>query len=328
MVMAQTHFGFLHLRFLRDDRMTRRIVLALFIVATGLSLVVDSAPGQDLAPKVIEVTKLKDNLFVFRGGGGNTAVFIMSNGVTVVDTKNPGWGRPILDKIKELTDKPVVRIINTHAHADHVSGNVEFPSDVDIVAQENTETNMHRMVAGTGFPPLTTNIFNDHNGKGMPKRTFKDKLSIGNGDDRVDLYYFGRAHTNGDAWVVFPALRVACVGDVFSGKNIPLLDANNGGSGLEIPDTLQKAYDALKEVDVIITGHSTEMTRADLKEYVDLNREFLNDMREAKSAGKSVDEVASSWKIPDKYAGYVAPAARLKANVQIVYDELDAVSSK
>ncbi len=80
---------------------------------------------------VIDVEKLRDNLFVLSGAssGGNTAVFIQTNGVTVVDTKNPGWGAPILAKIKELTPKPIVRIINTHTHGDHVSGNVEFPAE-------------------------------------------------------------------------------------------------------------------------------------------------------------------------------------------------------
>ena len=91
---------------------------------------------------------------MLKGGGGNTAVFIMADGVTVVDAKNPGWGQPILDKIKELTNKPVVRLINTHTHADHVSGNVEFPATVDIVTQENTKANMEKMVAPTGFPPV------------------------------------------------------------------------------------------------------------------------------------------------------------------------------
>lgn len=71
------------------------------------------------------------------------------------------------------------------------------------------------------------------------------------------------------------------------------------------------------------------MTRPDLKEYSDFNREFLNDVRAAKSAGKSVEEVASSWKIPAKYAGYAPPMPdRLKANVQIVYDELNSAGSK
>jgi cyclase len=301
--------------------MKRSIVLGVLVAAGAISLAVAGQQAQ--APKVITVEKLKDNLFVLKGGGGNTAVFVMADGVTVVDAKNPGWGQPILDKIKVLTDKPVIRLINTHTHADHVSGNVEFPATIDIVTQENTKANMEKMVAPTGFPPATTNIFKDNNGKGMPKRTFKDKMTIGGGNDRVDLYYFGRAHTNGDAWVVFPALRVMHAGDAFSGKNIPLLDANNGGSGVAIPNTLQKAYDTVKDVDIIITGHSTQMTRPDLKEYIAFNRDFLSDVSAAKKAGKGVDEVAASWKIPAKYTGYAPPAAdRLKANVQVVYDEL------
>src|SRR5688500_14554782 len=66
--------------------------------------------------QIIQVDKLEDNLFVLRGGGGNTAVFVGSDGVTVVDTKIPGWGQPLLAKIKELTGKPVIRIINSHTH--------------------------------------------------------------------------------------------------------------------------------------------------------------------------------------------------------------------
>jgi len=308
--------------------MKRMIVLGVLVVVGAVSLVV-AAQQQASAPKVLEVTKLKDNLFVLKGGGGNTAVFVMADGVTVVDAKNPGWGQPILDKIKELTDKPVVRLINTHTHADHVSGNVEFPATVDIVTQENTKANMEKMVAPSGFPPATSNIFKDNNGKGMPKRTFKDKMTIGKGNDRVDLYYFGRGHTNGDAWVVFPSLRVMHAADMFSGKNIPLLDANNGGSGVAIPDSLQKAYDTVKDVDIIITGHSTEMTRPDLMEYAQFNRDFLNDMRAARSAGKTADEVAAAWKIPEKYAGYsMGMPGRLKTNVQIIFDELGAAKSK
>ena len=203
------------------------------------------------APRVVEVEQLKDNLYLMRGGGGNSAVFIMADGVIVVDTKNPGWGQPLLDKIKSVTGKPIVRIINTHTHGDHVSGNVEFPATVEVVTHENTAKNMQEMKSPTGITPAPgapVNIFKDNNGKGLPQRTFKDKMSIGKGADQIDLYYFGRGHTNGDAWVVFPALGVMHAGDIFSGKNIPLLDAVNGGSGVLIGDTLAKAAKDVKNV--------------------------------------------------------------------------------
>jgi glyoxylase-like metal-dependent hydrolase (beta-lactamase superfamily II) len=236
----------------------------------------------------------------------------MANGVTVVDAKNPGWGAPILAKIKELTPKPVVTLINTHTHGDHVSGNVEFPATVDVVVQENTKANMEKM-----------DIFKQNANRGMAKRTFKDRMTVGSGADRIELMYFGRAHTNGDAWVIFPALRVVHAGDAFSGKNIPIIDANNGGSGVAYPETLMKAHAAIKDVDAIITGHSTQMTMNDLREYADFNRDFLNAVREAKKAGRTVDDVAGSWKVPSRYAGYAEPQAmRLRTNVQNVYNEL------
>jgi cyclase len=286
--------------------MTRTNILVGLLVIGCLSLTVAAFQqpagqrGQE-EQRNVDVDKLKDNLYVFKGGGGNTAVFIGNDGVVVVDTKNPGWGKPILDKIKTLTPKPVTTIINTHTHGDHVSGNVEFPASVEVITHENTKKNMQDMRPATGIaqqgPP--TNIFKEHNGVGMPKRTFKDKMSIGKGNERIDLFYFGRGHTNGDAWVVFPALSVVHAGDIFSGKNLPLLDANNGGSGVEIGDSLAKAADSLKNIDTIITGHAmTTMTMNDLREYAQFNKEFLAAVRDAKKAGKSVDDVANSWKMP------------------------------
>ena len=308
--------------------MNRSVVLGVLVALGAVSMTIRAAQqpaGGQPAPRVVEVEKLRDNLYLMKGGGGNSAVFITANGVVVVDTKNPGWGQPLLDKIKSVTDKPVTMIINTHTHGDHVSGNVEFPATVDVVTHENTKANMEFMRIPSGITPAPgtpANIFKENGGRGMAKRTFKDKMTLGSGNDRIDLYYFGRGHTNGDAWVVFPALKIAHAGDIFSGKNIPLLDAVNGGSGLEIGNTLAKAASGIGNVDGIITGHSTVMTPAELREYSDFNKEFAAAVQAAKKAGRTVDEVAGSWTIPAKYQGYAAPAAvRLKSNVQIVFDE-------
>jgi glyoxylase-like metal-dependent hydrolase (beta-lactamase superfamily II) len=317
--------------------MKRILAAGLLSTICALCLVVSAqqpqaGAAQSAAPKVIEVEKLKENLFVLRSaaggpnGGGNTAVFVTSTGVVVVDAKNPGWGQPILDKIKELTPKPVTTLINTHTHGDHVSGNVEFPATVDIIVHENTKTNMGKMIPNSTAADQTVpkqTIFQLNGGRGLPKRTFKDKMTLGKGADEVDLFYFGRGHTNGDAWVLFPALRVVHAGDIFSGKNLPLLDSNNGGSAALISDSLQKGHDALNaKADTIITGHNPQMTMADLREYIAFNREFFSEAQAAKKAGKSIDDAAAAWKMPAKYKGYAEPAPeRLKNNIRIVYAE-------
>jgi cyclase len=310
----------------------KRITFLVALVTVGslsLGVAAFQQPPAAPAPRVVEVEKLRDNLWMLKGGGGNTAVFVRTDGITVVDTKNPGWGQPILDQIKKISDKPITTIINTHTHGDHVSGNVEFPATVEVIVQENTKANMQEMRGPTGIAPPAggpaPNIFKANNGRGMASKTFKDKMTIGKGPDQVDLFYFGRGHTNGDAWVVFPALRLAHAGDIFSGKNLPLLDANNGGSGTAIGDTLAKAAKSLKNIDTIITGHSTTMTMADLAEYAEFNKDFMKEVQAGKKAGKTADDIANGWKMPEKYKGYAVPTGagltRLKANVQIVMDE-------
>jgi glyoxylase-like metal-dependent hydrolase (beta-lactamase superfamily II) len=305
--------------------MKRSTVLGAIVGLWALSVAVSGHPAAQ-TPNVVEVQKLADNLFMLTGGGGNTAVFVGTSGVVVVDTKNPGWGQQILNKIKELTPKPVSTIINTHTHGDHVSGNVEFPATVDIVVQENTKTNMATMAGATGVAAPggapAPNIFAANGGKGLPTKTFKDRMTLGRGADRIDLYYFGRGHTNGDAFVVFPALRVMHAGDIFARKGPPLLDANNGGSGVAIGDTLAKAVETIRNVDRIITGHSTVMTWNDLREYVNFNKDFLTWAEAEMNAGKSVDAAAAEYAIPAKYAGYTPNPAQSKSNVQVVYDEL------
>ena len=280
--------------------MRRAIVLGVLLASGGLAAVKAQPPAAN-APKVVEVEKVKDNLWVLRGGGGNTAVFATANGVTIVDAKNPGWGQPILDKVKELTPKPITTLINTHTHGDHVSGNVEFPATVDVVVQENTKANMEKM-----------DIFKQNNNRGMAKRTFKDKMTIGSGADQIDLYYFGPGHTNGDAWVVFPAHRIVHSGDIFAGKGVPLIDGNNGGSMLHYSETLMKAYNGIKNVDTIINGHTpANTTWADLKEYADFNKELLTWAEGELKAGKTPEQAAANWKMPEKYKGYSGQVSQL-----------------
>ena len=308
--------------------MKRCIALALLMAVGTVSLTISAT--QD-GPKTIQVEQLKDNLFVLKGegGGGNTAVFITTNGVVVVDSKNPGWGQSILDQIKMLTNNPITTLINTHSHHDHVSGNVAFPATVEIVTHENTKANMEVMRPYTGRTEPPVNVFKDTNGQGLPTRTFKDRMSLGSGTDQVDLYYFGRGHTGGDAWVAFPSLRTLHAGDIFLGQRVPFLDAENGGSGVDIPDSLQKAHDTIRDIDTIITGHSTQMTWANLNEWAAFNRDFLDVVRSGRSAGQSVDEIANSWTLPAKYTDYDQPNPdAVKRNVQVIVDELEENRSR
>jgi cyclase len=293
----------------------KRIVALIILVSLGV-LTMAAAGLQNQAPAGFEIQKIKNNLYMVITpdfGAGNTAVFITDAGVTLIDTKLAGNGQAILDKVKTVTQKPVTMIINTHSHNDHTGSNDFFRGNVQFVAHENTKANMQKMPEFAG-----------DKAKFLPSRTFKDKMTIGTGKDRIELHYFGPAHTSGDAWVVFPFLHTVHSGDAFAGKNVPLIDEANGGSAVEYPKTIAKAASSLKDIDTIITGHSALMKPEDLKEYAAFNEEFLAWVKKEIQAGKSAEAAAAEWKLPEKYKSYRSvdffggPAG----NVKLAYKEL------
>jgi glyoxylase-like metal-dependent hydrolase (beta-lactamase superfamily II) len=305
----------------------RTTVLGTLALAGSLSIAVTAA--QQAAPPQpsvdnITVEKVKDNLYVLRGGGGNTAVFVQAKGVTLVDTKNPGWGQPLLDKIRTLTDKPVTTVINTHLHFDHVSGNVAMPTSAEIVTHATTAASITNANPVTGIGNAPPPVFKESPGKGIPKRTFTDTLTLGAGADRVNLYYFGAAHTGGDTFVEFPAHRIMHVGDVFPNKSLPIMDENNGGSAVEYPNTVRKALKGIPNVDAIINGHTpANTTPAEMAQFADFVAEFVAFAQAGKKAGKSAEQVAKEWTTPAKFTGYAAapPVERVAAYVNVVFGE-------
>ena len=277
----------------------RRVVVLGVLVAVGALSMGLAALQRGGGQQEIGVTQVRDNLYLLSGGGGNTAAFVTSDAVVVVDAKNPGWGQPILDKIRELTPNPVTMLINTHTHGDHVGGNKEFPATVDVIVQENTRANMQRMDVPAD-------------------RSFADRMTIGSGADAVELYYFGPGHTNGDAFVVFPALRTVHTGDIFAGKGVPLVDPNNGGSVLHYAESVGKAYAGIANVDTIIAGHTPQpLEWAELATFVEFNQDFLAWAQGQLRAGRTPEQAAEAWTLPEKYA-----AAGYSANVSGLFGGL------
>ena len=313
--------------------MKRASVLGTLVLVGALSAALAAwqlPPTPAPTVKGLVADKLRDNLYVIRGSdpqafvGGNTAVFIQANGVTLVDSKVPGWGQPLIEKVKELTDKPITTLINTHTHFDHTGGNPEFPATVEVVTHANTARYMTENNPVSGLKAEIPDVFKNSGGRGLPKRTFTDRLTLGAGNDRIELHYFGRAHTGGDTFVVFPVARALHTGDAFPNKGVPIMDANNGGSGLEYAGTIANAA-ALANIDTVITGHANRtLTMADVTEYAEFNRDFVAHVRAAKKAGRTMEQ-ALDWKVPERFLknGYTQPMPdALRSNVQVVWNEI------
>lgn len=315
--------------------MKRRARLDVRLVVLSLvSLVAIATGGQAQEPKTVRIDTLSvmDTLYHLSGGGANSLALIdeINGGVVLIDTKRPGWGQPVRDALDGVTDLPVTTIINTNAHPDHAGSNGEFGTAVQIVAHENTKANMARM-----------DLYAGTNAASLPTKTFVDRYSLLEDLDRIELYHFGPAHTDGDIIVVFPAKGVAYMGGLFPSKATPVIDRQNGGSGVAFPDTLAKAVAGIPGVSRVITGHGHApvtyagrgrretgadrpwtgfMTWEDLKEYADFNRDFLAAAEEAFQAGLSIEEAAATLELPERYKDYGMEHAR--TNIEAIYGEL------
>jgi cyclase len=256
---------------------------------------------------------------VIPGAGGNTTVFVTQGGVVLVDTKLPNNGEPIMNQVRTVTDKPVTMIVNTHSHPDHIGSNEYFPVWVDVVAHENTRKWM------AANPQVASNP------AAMPDRAFTDRMTLGSGDDRIDLYYFGAGHTDGDAFIVFPARRAMAAGDIFAWKMAPLIDPKAGGSVLALPDTLEKAVKGIPDVDTVIEGHGDVNTWAGFRDYVQFSRALV-DAAKTGMGKKTAEEIAADLRptfsvftkdalLTDmEYGG--TPFSRAVINVNIAFQEL------
>jgi cyclase len=272
------------------------VVAAAWTNVTAQQPAAAPAGGRGPAPGVGMIQKAAGSVYWIPGAGGNTAAYVTANGVVLVDTKLANNGQAILDQVRTVTDKPITHIINTHTHGDHNGSNQFFPASVEIVVQENTAKNMQKM-----------EVFQQAENKhGLPDRTYKDRLTLLSGAESIDLYYFGRAHTDGDTFVYFRNARVLHSGDAFANRGQPNIDLANGGSGIAYPDTLSKAA-SIKNVDMIIPGHNpTLLKHEDLVNQAEFTRLMLTKARESSKAGKTPEETMKEFQstLPAKFKDY------------------------
>ena len=252
----------------------RRVACLAAVTVIGVTLAAASNQAQ-AERHPIRPLELAENLYVLTSDpaeqgmrtGGNTAVFLTTDGVVLVDTKIKGYGQDILASVREITDLPVTTIINTHTHWDHSGSNPEFPDTINIVTHENTAAHMASADCddGAGFEGgsiKNCEQFQGGNARFLPDTTYSTRHTLFGGADQIDLYYFGRGHTDGDTFVVFKDARTVHTGDMMARKGLPFIDAaNSNGSATEFGATLQGAADGIPDVDTVITGHADDSAR-------------------------------------------------------------------
>ncbi len=229
-------------------------------------------------PPQLTISKVKDDLYQIVGDGGNVAVYVTGDGVILVDDKFEQDHDQIVARVKSVTSEPIKYILSTHHHSDHSGGNGKFEPAVEIISTANARANIvqHRQSnAPANMVPAQV--------------TFTDETAVYLGGKEVRAKYYGRGHTNGDAVIYFPALKVLHSGDLMAG-NTPLIDYPGGGSLVDWTKTLDGALTL--DFDTVIPGHGNVTDKAGLKKYRDNVDKLRMRAQGLVRSGQSQEEVA------------------------------------
>jgi cyclase len=296
------------------------LVLATVGALAGVSLL-SARQAKPEAPMRIE--KVKDNLYLLRGPfnrcapngcserygddgmlheAGDVAVRVTPEGLIVVDDKYQENVAEILEKVKSISSQPVKYLLNTHHHTDHAGGDAIFINTTEIIAHKNVRENFLR-----------------NKQPGAPRVTFTDQASVFLGGVEVRAYYFGRAHTNGDAVIYFPDLKVIHTGDLIT-EGMPVLDYNNGASAVEWVKVLDEVLKL--DFDTVIPGHGKLLTRetirSDREKLIKMNQR----MAELARKGVPLDQLFDQLKLADLGWDRTVSTVAFKGGLKGYYDEM------
>jgi glyoxylase-like metal-dependent hydrolase (beta-lactamase superfamily II) len=243
---------------------------------------------QTQAPPKLTTSKVKEDLYMIEGGGGNVAVYVTSQGVILVDDKYDQNHDDIVAQVKSVTSQPIKYILSTHYHADHSGGNAKFLPTAEIISTANARANI-----------VNHTQSNAPDGMAGARVTFTEESDVFLGGKEVRARYFGRGHTNGDAIIYFPALRTIHTGDMMAGAT-PLIDYPGGGSVVEWTKTLDAAMKL--DFDTVIPGHGAVTNKDGLMAY----RNNVEKLRSRASGlireGKSQEDVGKVMTAEFKWA--------------------------
>ena len=202
-------------------------------------------------------------------------------------------GRPVK---RRTGASKIATLANTCWRPEQTGGNDAFgAAGAQILAHENTRLWMGTEIVSKWedktYPPRAP--------MARPVKTFYDKLTLGQGDGRIDCGYLLQAHTDGDIYVFFRKANVLVAGSATVGKGWPVIDWSTDGwigghaRGLE---TLMALAD---DKTVIVPAVGPTVAKAELKKQHDICLGLLDKIETIKESGLGKPDVLKARLLAD-----------------------------
>ena len=278
-----------------------------------------SAQAQQNFDKVeIRTEKLSPTTYVLFGAGGNIGVSVGEDALFIIDDQYAPLGPKILAALKQLTDKPVKFVLNTHWHGDHTGGNARMgESGALIVAHDNVRKRM----SSEQFIALFKSTVAPSPKAALPVVTFSKEVTFHINGEEVFGFHVPNAHTDGDTIVQFKTSNVFHMGDTYFNGSYPFIDASSGGTPEGVVAAADRVLALADDKSKIIPGHGPMSSKADLKVYRDMLSTVSGRVKALVKAGKTLDEVKAakpSAEFDEKWGtAFISPKALIEMLVAL-----------
>jgi len=247
------------------------------------------AVAQDFSNVEIKTHKVNGDVYMLEGYGGNIGVLSTDKGLLLVDDQFQGLAEKIEQAMKQVNDKPVKYVVNTHYHGDHTGSNSYFSHKAPIFAHEN----VRERLANKEEP----------NKDELPVVTYENGVNIYLDKEHVQLRHFPTGHTDGDTIVYFKQANVIHTGDLFFNERFPYIDLKGGGDVkgyLKSVNTIIKEYPSDAK---IIPGHGNITNIEGYKVFAKMLEYSIARVEKALAEGKTEAQILEMG-IGDKYKDY------------------------
>ncbi len=273
--------------------------------------------------RTINLVKVTDNIYMFKGKGGNIGVITGEDGVLMIDNQFAETTPEILNLAKSLSDKPIQYLINTHHHGDHTGGNINMIINGTVIfAHDNVRRRLmedeRRKFAKeqeTAFNKKLDKLAKDGNREKAeakaresirnmrdftpsvntyPAITFTDNMTFYYNGEKIMVFHIQNAHTDGDVMVYFTKSNVLHMGDVFFNGRYPFVDLNSGGNYNGYIKALSRALILIDEETKIIPGHGDLATKSDVKYSHDMMVALKNSVAYEYVSGKTKEQIIAN----------------------------------
>jgi glyoxylase-like metal-dependent hydrolase (beta-lactamase superfamily II) len=260
---------------------TRLVILSLITTVPGTNAL---AQQQDFSAVQVKVTKLSGNFHTVEGAGGMIGALVGPDGIFLVDSQFAPLTDKIVAALKQVSDRPIKYLVNTHLHGDHTGGNENFAKlGVTVLSRDELRARLAKPAKGNP-PPAAA----------LPLLTYRGPVTLHMNGEDVQLIPVPAAHTDGDTMVYFPAADVLMTGDFYRSAGYPNIDRQSGGTLKGMIEGLTAVIALAKPTTRIVPGHGAIVTENEVTAHRDMMIALRDKVAPLVKQGQTQEQVVAA----------------------------------